>query len=1001
MDPPQLPGCQGQGATEKPAASSSEKISLQMPLQPRGDPRPSGAHKDKENHAVGTNNPPPGSPVLAAGGYNKERGAQAAMATTPVRERPGRLEEVAHGRRRNDTAHFGSPASTGSFTTSLGDRIRAEAAKTSLAEPCSMPSTPPRGFAARSLRDAGVEKSLATAGEGDGSEGSDHLRRAHSDISKRLALDAAAGAGALLSNVTTFLQCDSASPASSPRSERVGEDLWSTEQPQLESFKRRFLLMSQSLQRSNESQAELQRLLERTLDQCDRLREAEAESQRECCRLRDSESEMRQRCALLDESEAELQQKCDKLRGSEARAEKVAKEAREAEAEAKRKCEELQAAEVELRRARDHHQHRWCVLDQEREGLQRVAQKAQAAELAAKSAEKAALEEATAWRRWLASFLDILLRRGSSGLDTDRDVSKSQSLQERQPWVHGLLIAIAKDTDKPTAQPSLLGRLPSLFEHVTDLISTGRLAVRWGACLEEERARQKMVALDSAQHLERIASLEKQLNQKELTVAGLEHDRRSLQSELRILQNTVQELKGSIRVFCRLRPAKRGLGGPLAAAGIGCHPEGSQRVALRKPPGDRRHEFLFDRVFSPEASQSSVYEEVEPLLSGVLEGLHLCIFAYGQTGAGKTYTLSGGGASRDPQGIQDLAIGDLMRLAEQRSRDGGDELEMWLSALEIYNETVQDLLVEGAEPGSNLDLRQSRDGLGLADGQLDSPFTASVSASAVPSPFGSMRVPSLRMRRVNSISDVEPLLKVVNDNRHTSSTCLNSRSSRSHSVLSLTFVNRSVASGDAPLTGVLHIVDLAGSERTKVSQAEGQQMKEANAINKSLATLADVLYALGEESSHVPYRNSKLTFLLQDALGSPGCKTLLFAQISPEPNDVHESYSTMTFASRVATNVQKGRLRPGGVGGKPRQATPPRTSSLGDLSSPYPPNRKGSPGGHMRGSPQGKPRGSPTASPRSQTSDNATDFTSPQPSRRRSSSQASGIGGGMPPRYSR
>eukprot|EP00929_Paragymnodinium_shiwhaense_P017424 TRINITY_DN12667_c0_g1_i5.p1 TRINITY_DN12667_c0_g1~~TRINITY_DN12667_c0_g1_i5.p1 ORF type:complete len:767 (-),score=146.37 TRINITY_DN12667_c0_g1_i5:1617-3917(-) len=746
MDPPQLPGCQGQGATEKPAASSSEKISLQMPLQPRGDPRPSGAHKDKENHAVGTNNPPPGSPVLAAGGYNKERGAQAAMATTPVRERPGRLEEVAHGRRRNDTAHFGSPASTGSFTTSLGDRIRAEAAKTSLAEPCSMPSTPPRGFAARSLRDAGVEKSLATAGEGDGSEGSDHLRRAHSDISKRLALDAAAGAGALLSNVTTFLQCDSASPASSPRSERVGEDLWSTEQPQLESFKRRFLLMSQSLQRSNESQAELQRLLERTLDQCDRLREAEAESQRECCRLRDSESEMRQRCALLDESEAELQQKCDKLRGSEARAEKVAKEAREAEAEAKRKCEELQAAEVELRRARDHHQHRWCVLDQEREGLQRVAQKAQAAELAAKSAEKAALEEATAWRRWLASFLDILLRRGSSGLDTDRDVSKSQSLQERQPWVHGLLIAIAKDTDKPTAQPSLLGRLPSLFEHVTDLISTGRLAVRWGACLEEERARQKMVALDSAQHLERIASLEKQLNQKELTVAGLEHDRRSLQSELRILQNTVQELKGSIRVFCRLRPAKRGLGGPLAAAGIGCHPEGSQRVALRKPPGDRRHEFLFDRVFSPEASQSSVYEEVEPLLSGVLEGLHLCIFAYGQTGAGKTYTLSGGGASRDPQGIQDLAIGDLMRLAEQRSRDGGDELEMWLSALEIYNETVQDLLVEGAEPGSNLDLRQSRDGLGLADGQLDSPFTASVSASAVPSPFGSMRVPSLRMR---------------------------------------------------------------------------------------------------------------------------------------------------------------------------------------------------------------------------------------------------------------
>merc|ERR1712136_135999 len=108
--------------------------------------------------------------------------------------------------------------------------------------------------------------------------------------------------------------------------------------------------------------------------------------------------------------------------------------------------------------------------------------------------------------------------------------------------------------------------------------------------------------------------------------------------------------------------------------------------------------------------------------------------------------------------------------------------------------------------------------------------------------------------------------------------------------------------------GVLHLVDLAGSERTKVSQAEGQQMKEANFINRSLSSLADVLYALGEGSAHVPYRNSKLTYLLQDALGGSGCKTLLFAQISPEPLDVPETFSTLTFAARVAS-VQTGRLR--------------------------------------------------------------------------------------------
>jgi hypothetical protein len=123
--------------------------------------------------------------------------------------------------------------------------------------------------------------------------------------------------------------------------------------------------------------------------------------------------------------------------------------------------------------------------------------------------------------------------------------------------------------------------------------------------------------------------------------------------------------------------------------------------------------------------------------------------------------------------------------------------------------------------------------------------------------------------------------------------------------------------------GVLHIVDLAGSERTKVSQAEGLQMKEANCINRSLSALADVLFALGDSSSsaHVPYRNSKLTYMLQDALGGPGCKTFLFAQVSPDAQDAHESYSTLTFAARVAPSVQKGRLRlrTGNVSPSPRR----------------------------------------------------------------------------------
>jgi len=316
----------------------------------------------------------------------------------------------------------------------------------------------------------------------------------------------------------------------------------------------------------------------------------------------------------------------------------------------------------------------------------------------------------------------------------------------------------------------------------------------------------------------------------------------------------------------------------------GTKAEGARAVCLRKPPGERRHDFHFDRVFAQEAQQSDLFEELGPLLPGILEGIHVCIFAYGQTGAGKTYTLAGDRSGTEP-GLQDLAIAEVLRLAEN--------FEVRLSALEIYNESIQDLLLSDSKSDDRLEVRQSRETLNEDE--------------EWPSPFGSMRVPGLRSWTVRGAKDVDSALQRVSSNRHTASTALNDKSSRSHTVLSLS-VRRS--DSEAPV-GVLHIVDLAGSERTKISQAEGMQMKEANCINRSLSALADVLFALGDStsSSHVPYRNSKLTYLLQDALGGPGCKTFLFAQVSPDAVDAHESYSTLTFAARVATSVQKGKLR--------------------------------------------------------------------------------------------
>lgn len=610
------------------------------------------------------------------------------------------------------------------------------------------------------------------------------------------------------------------------------------------------------------------------------------------------------------------------------------------------KLETVKAEEAETRRLKEHHHHRWCVLDQEREGLQRVAQQAQASERSARTAERTALEESAAWRRWLASFLDVLLRRGASGLDAD--VSTSQSLQDRQPRLHLLLNRFSKASEMQTLQPELLSELPSFYEHITELIGDGSLSLTWRAprtASEAKEEKQKALAAD-----ERVLQLEKKLAQKEIAFVALEHEKRSLRGEVRALQNLVQELRGSIRVFCRLRPPRKG-SPAITAESLGARAESSQRISLRKPPGDRRHDFTFDRVFQHQACQRDLYEELEPLLPGILEGIHVCIFAYGQTGSGKTYTLAGNRTAGEP-GIQDLAIADLLRLAECRDDSAGSRYDVRLTALEIYNESIQDLLVdavqsasttfggvqESSSDGPRLEVRQSREGLNSSyDGELGAFGGAGVNVPQSPSPFGSMRVPGLRSWKVRGQADVDRALEKIASNRHVSATVLNERSSRSHCVLSLTLVRTdedAVREEGSARAGVLHIVDLAGSERTKLSQAEGLQMKEANCINRSLSALSDVLYALGDSNgaAHIPYRNSKLTYLLQDALGGSGCKTFLFAQISPEAVDSNESYSTLTFASKVATSVQKGRLRPPIPNGSPQLRGSPALRHSRDAS---------------------------------------------------------------------
>ncbi|KAK0580838.1 hypothetical protein LWI29_006857 [Acer saccharum] len=346
--------------------------------------------------------------------------------------------------------------------------------------------------------------------------------------------------------------------------------------------------------------------------------------------------------------------------------------------------------------------------------------------------------------------------------------------------------------------------------------------------------------------------------------------------ENRKLYNQVQDLKGSIRVYCRVRPFLSAQSNYLSS--VDHIEEGIITINTPSKYGKGRRSFNFNKVFGPSATQGDVFSDMQPLIRSVLDGYNVCIFAYGQTGSGKTFTMSGPREiTEKSQGVNYRALRDLFFLAEQRK----DTLryDVAVQMLEIYNEQVRDLLVTD---GSNrrLEIRNSsQTGLNVPDANL---------------------IP------VSSTADVIELMNLGQKNRAVGATALNDRSSRSHSCLTVHVQGKDLTSGSI-YRGCMHLVDLAGSERVDKSEVTGDRLKEAQHINRSLSALGDVIASLAQKNPHVPYRNSKLTQLLQDSLGGQA-KTLMFVHISPEPDAVGETISTLKFAERVAT-VELGAAR--------------------------------------------------------------------------------------------
>lgn len=293
-----------------------------------------------------------------------------------------------------------------------------------------------------------------------------------------------------------------------------------------------------------------------------------------------------------------------------------------------------------------------------------------------------------------------------------------------------------------------------------------------------------------------------------------------------------------------------------------------------KGPASRMREqrFIFDKLFDESCTQQSIYENTtKPLLDSILDGYNATVFAYGATGCGKTHTISG--VPQDP-GIIFLTMRELFSKIEEQGES--KHFDVSLSYLEIYNETIRDLLQPDANNGRPLMLREDAN--------------------------KRMLVSNLSTHKPVSVEQVMEMILLGNSNRTVSPTEANATSSRSHAVLQINVVQRSrVADINENHTfATLSIIDLAGSERAAATKNRGVRLSEGANINKSLLALGNCINALCDprRRNHVPYRDSKLTRLLKFSLGG-NCKTVMIVCVSPSSHHFDETLNTLKYANRA------------------------------------------------------------------------------------------------------
>ncbi|XP_067904464.1 kinesin-like protein KIF3B isoform X2 [Heterodontus francisci] len=307
------------------------------------------------------------------------------------------------------------------------------------------------------------------------------------------------------------------------------------------------------------------------------------------------------------------------------------------------------------------------------------------------------------------------------------------------------------------------------------------------------------------------------------------------------------------------------------------------QILVKNPkggPSELPKTFTFDAVYDYNSKQVELYDETfRPLVESVLLGFNGTIFAYGQTGTGKTYTMEGLRTDPERRGV---IPNSFEHIFTHISRSQNQQYLVRASYLEIYQEEIKDLLAK--DQTKRLELKERPD-TGVYVKDLSSFVT-------------------------KNVKEIEHVMNVGNQNRSVGATNMNEHSSRSHAIFVITVECSEIGlDGENHIrVGKLNLVDLAGSERQAKTGAQGERLKEATKINLSLSALGNVISALVDgKSTHIPYRDSKLTRLLQDSLGG-NAKTVMVANIGPASYNCEETLTTLRYANRAKNIKNKPRV---------------------------------------------------------------------------------------------